>query len=160
MCVEGGGKGGRRLVKTLLELRTVTSKESMFCFSRMWCLDLLLPFCGHEGENSHHFIIIIGLLLPGEKGILSFRKFWMRVVFILKKEGECILLLPLTLCPCWVLLLLCPQYSRFWSQSLCSLGRTESHFLGSPLIAHSRLWLFLTISHVYSILCCLSSRNL
>ena len=78
--------------------------------------------------------------------------FWMKIG--LKKEDEYILLLFLHILP-----LLSPT-SYFCStilwilipESLCSLGLTESHLLDSLLLVYSRMWLFLTISYVYSIL--------
>lgn len=81
-------------------LETVTRKKSNFCF---WMflykdviLDLLQPSCGYEGDTSHHFIIIIiCLLLLGEKGMLSFWR--VRIVFILTREDEC--LSPLNILP-------------------------------------------------------------
>lgn len=78
--------------------------------------------------------------------------FWMKIG--LKKEYECILLLFLHILP----LLNPTSYfcsTILWNlipESICSLGLTESHLLDSPLLVYSRMWLFLTISYVYSIL--------
>lgn len=71
--------------------------------------------------------------------------FWMRIVFILKKEDEHILLLPLNIPPeLNPASYICSTIQQILiPESLCSLRLTECHFLGSPLLVHSRLWLFL-----------------
>lgn len=118
---------------------------------RLWCLDLLQPSCGHEVETSHHFIIIIiGLFLPGERYthhvfVLDEDRTeeggWMHIAFVFAHSA---FVEPYFFCST-ILWILIPE-------SLCSLGLTESHLLDSPLLVYSRMWLFLTISYVYSIL--------
>lgn len=63
--IGSGWKGRRHLVKSL------SSQLATFCLWRLLYVvvmpDLLAVDCGHEGGISHHFVIFIGLVLPGER---------------------------------------------------------------------------------------------
>lgn len=137
-----------KLAKTFLALRNSHKEEGVHV---LFYEDVMTIYCRHFVDMRERIAIILLLLLLayfclGRKAshFFFFFVFCMRIIFILKKKDEYILLLPLNIPPELNPSYICSTIQQILiPESLCSLRLTEFHFLGSPLLVHSRLWLFL-----------------